>query len=211
MARDEEPLGEDARESRALGAEFWRGLLPVLERDAQRSATRLGLTPADADEVRGRMILWALRRGAPRLQCLNADPARSAFLRRVAGRIAYSISRRASSRRTTLETDLRPSSDSSFLNAMADERNLSSRSPAPKESLSEVQCILRQILTPRQWEVLRLRLVEMDSLAEVGRKTGTTRNAARLAHRRAIRRICRFFKGAPKARTADSTGTEKGN
>lgn len=165
----------------------WERTLALAARLASREAARRSLTPAEADEVRGGLILSLLRDDRRVLRGIR-DPRRlPSYLDKAARRTASRIVARHGTRRPMLEAQVATDRRTAPLDALpAEPRDPPSLQFPCHEDARSVIASLCRALTPLQTEVLWRRYVAAWSWSVIARSLGRGRTAVLRLHDRAL-------------------------
>ncbi len=162
-----------------------RALLSAIQEAAERAGRMYRLQAAGREVVRGRMLDWFLRRGPSAIRRREDPGALTAYVWRIASRVARAQADTLSEKRRERGR---------VLEAFAGEAPFPSGPGASPEAPAGASRFLDACLselTPHQREVVRLHVLQDRTLEEAAFCLGTTRNAARQASRRAIARLRR--------------------
>jgi len=165
----------------------WERTLALAARLASREAARRTLTPAEADEVRGDLILSLLRNDRRVLRGILDRRRLPSYLDKAARRMASRIVARHGTRRPKLEAQVATDRRTAPLDALpAGSRDPPTLQFPCRENARSLIASLCRALTPLQTEVLWRRYVAAWSWNVIARSLGRGRTAVLRLHDRAL-------------------------
>jgi hypothetical protein len=165
----------------------WEMTLALAARLASREAAQRTLTPAEADEIRGGLILSLLRDDRRVLRGILDRRRLPSYMDKAARRAASRIIARHGTRRPMLEAQVASDCRTAPLDALSAKPRVPPTPQFPRhEDARSVIATLCRALTPLQTEVLWRRYVAAWSWSVIARSLGRGRTAVLRLHDRAL-------------------------